>query len=49
MFNSLEGDFKRDDQAASTPRQRWLRYAAVLLVSLLAFGGLYFGIRFLEG
>jgi hypothetical protein len=49
MFESLDDDFKRDDQATTTPRERWLRYLAVLLVSLLAFGGLYAGIRLLEG
>ena len=49
MFDSLDENFKRDDQATSNPRERWLRYAAVLLVSLLAFGGLYVGNRFLEG
>ena len=48
MFNSLEEEFKRDDQATSTPRERWLRYAAVLLISAVLFGGLYAGIRFLE-
>jgi hypothetical protein len=48
MFNSLDEEIKRDDQATSTPRERWLRYAAVLLVSAVLFGGLYAGIRFLE-
>ena len=49
MFDSLDDDFKRADQATSTPRDRWLRYAAALLMSLLVLGGLYFGIRALEG
>jgi hypothetical protein len=48
MFNSLDEEMKRDDQATSTPQQRWLRYAAVLLTSIVLFGGLYAGIRFLE-
>jgi hypothetical protein len=48
MFNSLDEEIKRDDHATSTARERWLRYAAVLLVSAVLFGGLYAGIRFLE-
>ncbi len=48
MFNSLEEEIKRYDQATSTPRERWLRYAAVLLASIVLFGGLYAGIRLLE-
>ena len=48
MFNSLDEEIKRDDQATSTPRERWVRYAAVLVVSAVLFGGLYTAIRFLE-
>jgi hypothetical protein len=48
MFNSLDEEMKRDDQATSTPRERWLRYAGVLLVSAVLFAGLYTCIRFLE-
>ena len=48
MFNSLDEEIKRDDQATSTSRERWLRYTAVLVISVVLFGGLYAGIRFLE-
>ena len=48
MFNSLDDEIKRDDEATSTPRERWLLYAVVLTVSIVLFGGLYTGIRFLE-
>ena len=47
MFNSLDDEIRRDDQA-SAPWERWLRYAVVLLVSAIAFGGLYAGINFLN-
>jgi hypothetical protein len=47
MFDSLEEQIKRDDQATSAPRDRWLRYAAVMVVTTLLFGGLYAGIRLL--
>jgi len=48
MFNSLDDEIKRDEQTASTPTQRYLQALAVLLVSIVLFGGLYAGIRFLE-
>jgi len=47
MFDSLDDEIRRDEQAASTPRQRWFLYATVLLASIILFGGLYAGIRFL--
>ena len=48
MFTSLDEEIKRDTDAVSTPQGRWLRYAAVLLISAVLFGGLYAGIRLLE-
>jgi len=48
MFTSLDEEMKRDDDAVQTPQARWLRYVAVLFISVLLFGGLYVGIRFLE-
>jgi hypothetical protein len=49
MFNSLEDELKRDQEAATPRAQRWLRSAMVALVSVILFGALYAGIRFLEG
>ncbi len=48
MFDSLDDEIKRDEKATSTPGQRWLRYATVLLASIILFGGLYAGIRLLD-
>ena len=48
MFNSLDEEIKRDEQKMSTPRERWMFYSTVLLASVVLFGGLYMGIRFLE-
>jgi hypothetical protein len=48
MFNSLDDEIKRDVEATSTPRQRYVRVLTVLLVSIVLFGGFYVGIRFLE-
>ena len=48
MFQSLDEEIKRDERSRSTPRERFVFYAAVLLVSMVLFGSLYAGIRFLE-
>ena len=47
MCDSLEEQINRDDQATSTPRDRWLRHAEVMVITMLLFGGLYAGIRLL--
>ncbi len=41
MFNTLE-------KSASTARERWLRYAAVVAISVALFGGLYAFVHFYE-
>ena len=48
MFTSLDEEIKRDDQASTTPRGRWLFYIVVLLASGILFSGLYAGIMYLE-
>ena len=49
MFDSLADRIKQDDQQSVNKTERYLRWGAVLLISLLLFGGLYVGVRFLEG
>jgi len=49
MFEQLEETIRSDEDAVTTPRQRWIRYAIVLLVSMVLFGGLYALIRFVNG
>jgi len=48
MFSSLDEQIKHDDAVGSTPRERWLRYCCIAIVSVLFFGGLYAGILMLE-
>lgn len=48
MFNSLDEQIERGKGRMHTKWERSLQYAGVLLVSAVLFGGLYFGIRFLE-
>jgi hypothetical protein len=46
MFDSLADRIREDEQL--TASQRYIRLAAVLVISFVLFGGLYFGVRFLE-
>lgn len=48
MFDSLDDQMKRDDAREVSSTERWLRYAAVAVVSILVFGGLYLGVRLLD-
>ncbi len=48
MFDSLDEQMKHDDALETTPKERVLRWVAVAVVSVLVFGGLYFGVRMLE-
>jgi hypothetical protein len=46
MFDSLSDRIMADQEVSST--ERIVRLAVVLVVSLLLFAGLYFGVRLLE-
>jgi hypothetical protein len=46
MFDSLADRLREDEQM--TAGQRYIRWAAVLVISVVLFGGLYFGVRFLQ-
>ncbi len=41
MFSSLDEQFKHDEATSSTPRERWLKYCGITLISMLVFGGLF--------
>lgn len=47
MFDSL-ADRMREDEVRETTMQRLLRYGAIFLVAIVLFGGLYFGVQYLE-
>jgi len=40
VFNSLDDEIKRDEDAASTRRERYVRYVAVIALAIVVFGGL---------
>ena len=46
MFDSLADRIREDEQV--TAGQRYLRWAAILVISVVLFGGLYFGVQFLN-
>jgi len=48
MFESLDEHMKHDDELETTPKERWLLWLTVAVVSVVVFGGLYFGVRLLE-
>jgi Ni,Fe-hydrogenase I cytochrome b subunit len=46
MFDSLADRIREDEQM--TASQRYIRWAAVLVISVVLFGGLYFGVQFMQ-
>jgi Ni,Fe-hydrogenase I cytochrome b subunit len=48
MFDSLPDQMKHDDAETTKTSERLIRWLAVLVISVLLFGGLYFGIKMLE-
>jgi hypothetical protein len=46
MFDSLADRIRQDEQQNTT--ERYLRWAVVAVVSVVLFGGLYMGVRYLE-
>jgi len=48
MFDSLSDRIKADDHIEVNNTERMIRWAVVIVLSVLLFGGLYFGVRMLE-
>jgi len=48
MFDSLSDQMKRDLNEQTPKSQRMIEYVLVAVVSIVIFGGLYLGIRFLQ-
>ena len=49
MFDSLADRIRQDEHNEVNNTERIVRWVAVLVISVLLFGGLYFGVRMLEG
>ena len=49
MFESLADRIREDEHGTIKTSERLVRWVVVAVVSVLLFGGLYIGIRMLEG
>jgi hypothetical protein len=45
MFDSLSDRIKQDEHLAVRRTERLIRWAVVIVLSVLLFGGLYFAVR----
>lgn len=48
MFDSLADRIREDENAGVKNSDRIIRYLVILVVSLLLFGGLYYGVKMLD-
>lgn len=48
MFESLDDQIKHDDAVSTTPREKFFKWAAVGVISILVFGGIYLALRLVE-
>jgi hypothetical protein len=48
MFDSLADRIREDEHQTIGNTERYLRYALVLVIAVVLFGGLYMGVKFLE-
>ena len=45
MFDDLNDQIRKDERAASSPRERMLVWTAVVFSTLLAFAAVYYGLQ----
>ena len=48
MFDSLDERMKADERAETSTTERLIKWGLVAIGSVLLFGGLYYGVRFVE-
>jgi hypothetical protein len=49
MFDSLEEQIRNDEHKAVSNKERAFRWALIVLITLVVFGGLYFGVHMMQG
>jgi hypothetical protein len=49
MFDSLDEQIKADEHKSVSNQERYVRWLIVAVISILVFGGLYFGVHMLQG
>lgn len=48
MFDSLDEQMKHDDALVTRPGERFLKWGAMVVVSVVVFGGVYMVIQLME-
>jgi hypothetical protein len=48
MFDSLDEQMKKDERKETSTTERIVRWVAVGIVSVIVFGGLYYGVTMLN-
>lgn len=46
MFETLDEHMKHDDEATTTPRERIMKWALIVVLAVALFGGLIWGVHF---
>lgn len=49
MFESLDEQIRIDEHRAVSNRERVIRWTLIVLITLVVFGGLYFGVHMMQG
>jgi len=49
MFDSLDEQIRNDEHKAVSNKERIVRWAVIMLITLVVFGGLYFGVQMMQG
>ncbi len=48
MFDSLDEQIAKDENRVSTPTQRAMKWMIYMLAGLVVFGGVFYGVSFLN-
>ena len=48
MFDSLADRIREDEHKEVNTTERVIRYVAIVVISVLVFGGLYYGVRMVQ-
>lgn len=48
MFDSLADRIREDEHKEVNTTERILRWVAIVVISIVLFGGLYYGVRMME-
>ena len=49
MFESLDEQIRIDEHRAFSNRERMIRWALIVLVSVIVFGGIFLGVHLAQG